>query len=268
MNLLETWLDIVMHWRVCFPQKRSALRAIRQGLGALVCLGRRTISRMIWTNGGEQESWAAEYFLHSRVQWDPQKLFEPVLAKALPLCTGRLIGVAMDDARLHKTGRCIKQAFFQRDPLSPPFHSNLMLGLRFLQASLLVPLHKRHAASCRALPIGFEESSPVKHPGKKASDEEKKACSRARKEHNLSTHFVAMMARLRTALDAAGGAAKLLRPRRRRQFLQQDRLRRGTLAHGDHCPRPQRCGALFARAGKFQTLLCPGEIHAREDASR
>jgi len=36
------------------------------------------------------------------------------------------------------------------------------LGLRFLQASLLVPLHKRAAASCRALPIRFEESSRVK----------------------------------------------------------------------------------------------------------
>ena len=57
-------------------------------------------------------------------------------------------------SRLHKTGRCIKQALFQRDPLSPPFHVNLMLGLRFQQASLLVPTHKRLAsADARALPV-------------------------------------------------------------------------------------------------------------------
>jgi hypothetical protein len=37
---------------------------------------------------------------------------------------------------LPKTGHCIQQAFYQRDPLSPPFWVNLVLGLRFLQASL------------------------------------------------------------------------------------------------------------------------------------
>jgi hypothetical protein len=44
--------------------------------------------------------------------------------------------VAVDDTRLPKTGPCIQQAFYQRDPLSPPFWVNLVLGLRFLQASL------------------------------------------------------------------------------------------------------------------------------------
>ena len=52
------------------------------------------------------------------------------------------MGAAVDDTQPHRTGRCIRQAFHQRDPLSPPFHTNLMLGLRFLQASLLVPLRR------------------------------------------------------------------------------------------------------------------------------
>ena len=64
----------------------------------------------------------------------------------------RLVGVALDDTRLRKSGRCIPQAFYQRDPLSPPFHVNLVLGLRFLQASLLVPLHRTSAVGTRALP--------------------------------------------------------------------------------------------------------------------
>jgi len=32
-----------------------------------------------------------------------------------------LVGVAVDDTRLPKTGSCIQQAFYQRDPMSPPF---------------------------------------------------------------------------------------------------------------------------------------------------
>ena len=43
MTLLETYLEIVRGWRVVFPQERSSMRAIRQALGSLVCLGRRTM---------------------------------------------------------------------------------------------------------------------------------------------------------------------------------------------------------------------------------
>ena len=210
MTLLEKWLDITGAWEGVFPRHRTALRAVRQGLGALACVGRRTLTRIIWANGGEQRGWSAEYFLHSRVNWEPQRLFAPVLKGALPLCPGRLVGVAVDDTKLHKTGRRIKQAFYQRDPLSPPFHPNLILGLRFLQASLLVPLHKRAAAGCRALPIRFEESPCVKRPAKRAPEREWAAYRRQSKEQNLSAHFVAMAGRLRRSLDEAGGARKTL----------------------------------------------------------
>ena len=66
--LLDTWLEIVADWKDVFAQARTTRRAVRQALGSLVCLGRRTLSRVIWTNGGEQRSWSAEYFLHSRAE--------------------------------------------------------------------------------------------------------------------------------------------------------------------------------------------------------
>jgi hypothetical protein len=44
------------------------------------------------------------------------------LEARLAYCPQRLVGVALDDTRLRKTGRSIPQAFYQRDPLSPPFH--------------------------------------------------------------------------------------------------------------------------------------------------
>src|SRR5512145_2399862 len=95
--LLPTWLEIVSDWQAVFAQARTSRRAVRQALGALVCLGRRTLSRVIWTNGGEQRSWSAEYFLHSRAAWDPQQLFAPVLERTLAHCPDRLVGVAVDD---------------------------------------------------------------------------------------------------------------------------------------------------------------------------
>ncbi len=210
MTLLAAFLEITAEWRPVFPQPRTLRRAVRQALGSLVCLGRRCLSRIIWTNGDQQRSWSAEYFLHSRCRWRPQALFAPVLRRALAYCPGRLVGVAVDDTRLRKTGRSIQQAFYQRDPLSPPFHVNLVLGLRFLQASLLVPTYRLAPVGTRALPIRFEEVSRVKKPSRSAPREAWAQYKEAVKHHNLSQRFVGTMVELRKDLDAAGGADKIL----------------------------------------------------------
>jgi hypothetical protein len=210
MSLLTEFLAITHDWRSVFPQQRTFQRGVRQALGSLVCLGRRCLSRIIWTNGGQHRSWSAEYFLHSRCQWEPQQLFRPILKRALPYCPQKLVGVALDDTRLRKTGRSIPQAFYQRDPLSPPFHVNLVLGLRFLQASLLVPLHRTATVGTRALPIRFQEVSRVKRPGKKATDQMQKQYREAVKQKNLSRSFVDMGRQLRQELDQAGGQDKIL----------------------------------------------------------
>lgn len=225
-SLLACFLDISADWQAVFPQSRTYFRAVRQALGGLICLGRRTLSRIIWTNGGQHKDWRADYFLFSRVKWDPAQLFTPILQRALPWCPGRYIGVAIDDTRLHKTGARIQQAFYQRDPLSPKFYVNLMLGLRFLQASLLVPLFRRSKVGTRALPIAFEEVSVVKHPRRKLPkrepskgkrtdplsplEQEWKQYRAAQKAHSLSTRFVDLMRRLRTTFDACGAAGKIL----------------------------------------------------------
>jgi hypothetical protein len=210
MSLLSEFIAIVEDWRGVFPQRRTFHRGVRQALGSLVCLGRRCLTRIIWTNGGQRRSWSAEYFLHSRCMWNPQRLFSPILKRALAYCPQRLVGVAIDDTRLRKTGRAIRQAFYQRDPLSPPFHVNLVLGLRFLQASLLVPLHRGSQVGTRALPIRFQEVSRVKRPGNKASEELRKQYREAVKQRNLSRSFVEMGKQLRRELDEAGGPGKLL----------------------------------------------------------
>jgi hypothetical protein len=210
MTLLQRWLEIVQPWQAVFAQDRSWVRAVRQALGSLLVLGRATVSRILWTNGREQKPWSGEYFLHSRSPWEPPALFAPLLQQALVFCPGRLVGVAVDDTRLRKTGRRIPQAAWHRDPMSPPFHTNLILGLRFLQASLLVPLHRRGSFSARALPIRFEEVSVVKKPGQRAAPEAWTQYRQDRKQFNLSKRFVDSMAQLRIALDEAGGSSKIL----------------------------------------------------------
>lgn len=210
LTLLRCWMEIVQPWRAVFVQRRTWVRATRQALGSLLVLGRATLSRILWTNGREQKAWSGEYFLHSRAEWDPQALFAPLLEQGLVFCPGKLVGVAVDDTRLRKTGRSIPQAAWHRDPMSPPFHTNLMLGLRFLQASLLVPLHRNGSFSARAIPIRFEEVSTVKKPGKRGSEEAWQQYKQDRKRFNLSQRFVQSMAQLRVALDQAGGAKKTL----------------------------------------------------------
>ena len=209
-TLLAMFLAIVTPWCEVFPQARSYHRAVRQALGSLCRVGRRCLSRIIWAVGRQARSWSGEYFLHSRCQWDAQALFQPILTRALPLCRGRLLGVAVDDTRLRKTGRCIEQAAFYRDPLSPPFHVNLVRAIRFLQASLLVPFHSQAPLYTRALPIRFEDVPRIKKPSRKADAGVVAAYKAAVKVHNLSQAFVTMARAVRTMLDAAGGPLKIL----------------------------------------------------------
>lgn len=210
MTLLQAWLEIVQPWQSVFIQRRTLVRAVRQALGSVLCLGRSTLSRIIWTAGREQKSWSGEYFLHSRAEWNPHALFEPMLREALQYCPGRLVGVAVDDTRLQKTGRCIPQAQYHRDPLSPPFHVNLIWALRFLQASVLLPLHRSGPWPARGIPIRFEEVSSVKKPSRRAGEEVWKAYKQEAKQRNLSRRFVQSMAELRETFDRAGAQQKVL----------------------------------------------------------
>lgn len=208
--LLECWLEIVSPWRSVFAQHRTFSRAVRQGLGSLLCLGRSMLSRIIWTTGREHNSWSGEYFLHSRAPWDPHALFDPMLRQALRYCPGRLVGVAVDDTRLKKTGRSIPQAQYHRDPLSPPFHVNLVWALRFLQASVLLPLHRSGPWPARGIPIRFEEVSTVKKPSRRAGEEAWNIYKQEVKQRNLSRRFVQSMVELRHSFDHAGAANKVL----------------------------------------------------------
>ena len=188
---------------------------MRQGLGGLVCLARRiAFWRIIWTNGVLSKTAGAQDLVFatsaaSGVRKSCARAGVEAARWSGVSTRSRLVtGVAIDDTRLRKTGRRIKQAFYQHDPLSPPFHANLMLGLRYLQASLLVPFDRGGKTGARALPVRFECAPVPKRPGKRAGDAEREQYEQARKRCRISQRLVDMMAPLRAALDAAGGIAK------------------------------------------------------------
>lgn len=208
--LLSHWLDIVAAWRPAFVQGRLWRRAVRQALGTLTAFGRRTLSRALFAVGRQHQDWSADYKLHSRSSWKAEELFQPILERCLPHCPGPFIAVALDDTRVHKTGRKIRTAFFQRDPLSPKFRFNLMWGLRFLQASVLLPLHRCQSAAARALPVRFWECPAIRKPRKKAPPEDWAAYRQLVRQSNLSQRALAMAASLRAALNQAGAAARPL----------------------------------------------------------
>jgi DDE superfamily endonuclease len=210
--LLEAFLEIVNEWRPAFRQNRTARRAIRQALLSLICHGRRTITQIIWLAGNHLKSWSIEYFLHSRSPWKPEQLFDPIAKRAISYCRGKLLGVVVDDTSIKKTGKKIKQAFWSRDPLSPPFWVNLRLGIRFLQFAVVIPLHKSSQREARTIPIHFEEVSAAKRPRKNRKDYQAKIKEyrELSKIHNLPRRAVAALKRIREMFDAAGAVKKVI----------------------------------------------------------
>jgi DDE superfamily endonuclease len=166
MNLLETFEELLEMWSDVFPQHRSFLRARRLVFGLCACLRSHLTSNAICAVGRQFLDWSADYRLLSRSPWDPHQLFQPIFARVRPLLQPQpaAVLVALDDTACKKWGRKIPGVSTLRDPQSPPFHVNLIHGLRFIQASLL--LSPQTAGPARALPVRFEPAPLPAKPKK------------------------------------------------------------------------------------------------------
>lgn len=189
-----------------FSQTRTRDRAIELSLGALCSLGKRTVSRAICAVGRQHQDWSADYKVFSRSRWEEDHLFDSALKEYVARYPIGPIPIAFDDTKLPKTGSHIPSAFWQKDPLSPPFHVNLLFGLRFMQASLLFPHYREGDFSARGIPVRFKGCPAVKKPGKRASEAEREAYREAKKLHNLSVQGLEVMKNLRDRLDFLGYA--------------------------------------------------------------
>jgi hypothetical protein len=187
MNLFQTMNSLVQEWSDLFSQERTFERVRCLTYGQLLSLPRHTTSAAICTVGRQFRDWTADYRVFSRSPWEPEPLFDPVIDHALPLLPqppAPVIG-AMDDTACKKSGRRIPGVATVRDPQSPPYHVNLIRGLRFVQASLMVaPLDGNGPA--RSLPIRFEPAPPVAKPKKNAPAAEWEDYKKRKKVHSLT----------------------------------------------------------------------------------
>jgi len=211
MNLLTYWLAQTARWHSVFPQPRSTQRALTLAFGSLCGVGRRTLTRAISFAGNTQKDWSADYKVFSRSPWEPRALFAPILEQAIQAHKLERIVISTDDTRLWRTGKHVPQTQWHRDPLGPPFQTNLRWGHRFLQASLVLPLYAQDAqSSSRSIPVRFEMAPVVKKPGKHASADQLQAYRILKKENNLSVQFVALTKELRAHLNQTGHSQKRL----------------------------------------------------------
>jgi hypothetical protein len=195
-----------------FAQQRTETRAHRLLLSSLLCIGRKWVTRMIATTNRDQQDWSADYKLFSRAQWKPRQLFTPVLRHTLAYnCDPHQpIVIAGDETKARRGGSKVKRSRWLRDPLSPPFRINLIKGIRFVQFSVLLPLHRGYGVAARALPVSFEPVNIPRKPRKNASAQIKDAYEKARKENTMCKQALKQIHTLREQYDRIGAAARLL----------------------------------------------------------
>ena len=173
-------------------------------LAQLVCLGRHTLTGLLATNGQLQKDWSADYRLYSRQRIEPGELFTQVRRGVQQsLGTQEALTVAMDDSILRKSGRKTPGVGYRRDPLSPPFHVNLVRGMRFVQLSAL---SRQRDGFCRMIPIDFQQAPLPARPSGQASAEQQQAYKTALAAANINCLGLERIARLRRQLDSESSA--------------------------------------------------------------
>jgi hypothetical protein len=211
--LARRFVDLLLDgWRGVFKQRRTLRRALEHALAITTVAGRRTISRALLVLGRGRVDWTADYRLFSRRPWKTAALFTPVVKHYLQRYprAHAPIAVALDDTALARAGKHVPHTLWYRDPMSPPFHVNLLHGLRFVQISLIFPHHQEGPYGARSIPVRFAESVPIKKPGKKASRDEIKAYRQARRERNLVVDAGTLLREVRAAFDAQGASHRQL----------------------------------------------------------
>lgn len=210
MKLLNAFMAICSEVDA-FAQQRSQTRAQRLLLTSLLCMGQKWITRMISTANRDQQDWSADYKLFSRSPWKSQQMFKPVAKRSLQYNPPELpIIIAGDETKAKRGGNKVKRSRWLRDPLSPPFHVNFIKGIRFVQFSVLLPLHRLYGVGGRGVPISFEPVNIPRKPGKKASAKERAAYREACKDNSMCKQAVRQMQALREQYDLIGAAKRRL----------------------------------------------------------
>lgn len=165
----------------------------------LSCLGRHTITGTLCASGRQFIDWSADYRFYSKKRFCDYSLFQVIKDEVDALIKPQdPLVVAMDDSLIRKRGRKIHGTKYQRDPLSPPFNTNLVLSQRFVQLSAAVP--SEHS-SATMIPIDFKHAPLPQKPKRNASKEEWESYELARQKANINLHGVGCLKQLRQSTD-------------------------------------------------------------------
>lgn len=156
-----------------FNQLRTWQRAKELAGGILSCMGRSTISGWLVSSGHQFRDWSSSYRLFSGNRLDIGSIFSVIRKETLSINDPGEpnIYAHMDDTLLRKTGRKVSGAKWLRDPLGPPFQTNLVWGQRFLQISLS-QFHKMGAVPSKTIPIDMVHCPAPLKPGKKGTQDQ------------------------------------------------------------------------------------------------
>lgn len=226
-QLVTVLFHIFSLWSPFFKRKDVFHRTLELATASLLCLGRKTIASMAIFLKRSSTVPVGDYKFFSVRKWVPDDLFRPILTESVKYISNDYITVGVDDTRIAKTGKKIPYAAWGRDPLSPPFQTNLTWGLRELHFSIILPLYGQQPETVndnntkentptekltppRAIPVRWINAPSIKRPGKKASKEELKEYKTLTKTHNLSTLTMKNVQALRTELDQLGLQKKTL----------------------------------------------------------
>jgi len=211
--LLDELLFLLGNWQRVFRQERSFERALRLALAHVLTPGQRLLSRLISTSGRHDRDWTADYKLFNRSPWQVESLFLPVIQSWTEQDFAQNYLVAAGDfTHLKKSGKHIPNVCCMRDPMSPPYHVNLIQGLRFFQLAAIFPLYRQGDKSSppRSIPVCFTEVPVLKKPRPKATQQERSAYQLAYKARPASAKALEQLKALRAELDRLGAAQKTL----------------------------------------------------------
>lgn len=157
---LRTCFFIIIHdifVKVKDLRTRKNLEAF--SVPSLLSSNPKTISSAIVEQGSASEDWSSSYRLFSQSKWKVDDCFEVLLDRALAYIptngTAVLIG---DDSLMRKTSISISMTSYMKDPIGPKFRTNLVIGQRFLEFSLMAS--SRNGEVGRAIPVSFEMIPP------------------------------------------------------------------------------------------------------------
>lgn len=155
------------------------------------------MTNLIQLNGAQHQDWSADYRLYSHDRVDEKVLFGDVLQELLRVLPPRApLVVALDDTLVRKTGARIDGVSWKRDPLGPPFQTNLVRGQRYLQFSAAWPLAD---GAARMVPLVFAHAPSAPKPPRDATAEQLCEHRETKRQMSLNTYATGQMDALRRA---------------------------------------------------------------------